>query len=194
MSAGGASTGPASLARTWLRVLRRPRSFFRRTVVPGNQGRGLVFGMAVVAVEEATRLVLVGGAAPVVGGQRVLSGVLWLAVATLLVAPVALHLLAAIQTAVLMPTVADRGAASETVQVLGYATAPSVFAGLPVPEVRVAVAAWGAVLLALGIAQVHDVRFEPAVAVSALPSALLFGYGFRGFDALATLLSRWYVI
>jgi len=27
-----------------------------------------------------------------------------------------------------------------------------------------------------------------------VPAALLFGYGFRGFDALLTLLRAWYIV
>jgi hypothetical protein len=185
---------PAGLARSWVQVLSGPRQFFGSAVVPGNQGSGLVFGMAVVAVEETLRLVLVADAAPVLGGQRLLSGLLWLALAVFLVTPLVLHLVAALQTALLVPFVDDRGGVSETVQVLGYATAPCVLAGLPFPAVRVACTAWGAALLAWGISEVHGPRFEAAAALGALPAAIVFGYGFRGFEALVTLLVRWYII
>lgn len=193
---GGASelAGPAGLLRAWVRVLVGPREFFAEQVVPGDQSAGLVFGMAVVGVEEATRLTLVSDAAPVLGGQRVLSVLLWLAVAVLLVTPAVLHLVAALQTAILVPFVDDRGPVSGTVQVVGYATAPCALAGVPVPEVRVVCAAYGAVLLAVGISEVHGPWFEPAFFLSAVPSAVVFGYGFRGFHALATLLTEWYVI
>lgn len=152
--------------------------------------------MAVVAIEEAIRFALVGPgvAYPVVGGLPLLSAVLWLGVAVLFVTPVALHLVAALQTIVLVPFVEDRGGVSETVQLLGYATAPCIVAGVPVPEVRAAVTIWGAVLLVLGVSEVHGPWYEPAAAFAALPAAIVFGYGFRGFDAIGTLLTRWYII
>lgn len=193
---GGRSRGPFGLARTWTAVVVQPRSFFRSAVVPGDQAPGLLFAMAVVAVEEATRFALVGpGAAyPVVGGLPVLSAVLWLGLGVLVVGPAALHLVAALQTALLIPFVEERGGVSETVQVLGYSTAPCVLAGVPVPEVRALVTIWGAVLLVVGISEVHGPWLEPAAALGAIPAALVYGYGFRGFDAIATLLSRWYII
>ena len=191
--AAGPPTGPVSLARTWLTVLAHPRAFFRASVLERRQEAGLAFGMAVVAVEESVRLAA-GGAVPVLGEQALLSAVLWLGVAVLVVAPVALHLVAALQTLALVPFAPDRGGVSETVQVLGYATAPCALAGLPLPAVRVVVAAWGAWLLAVGVREVHGVPPGRAAALSAVPSALVFGYGFRGFDALLALLARWYVV
>jgi hypothetical protein len=191
---GGRPRGPAALARAWVGVLTRPWQFFREAIVPGDQAPGLVFAMAVVAIEETTRLLLVPDAVPAVADWPALSAAFWLGVAVLLVAPAALHLVAALQTVLLVPFVDDRGTVSETVQVLGYATAPCVLAGVPIPGVRAVVAVWGAVLLVLGISEVHGPWFEPAAVLSALPAAIVFGYGFRGFGAIATLLRRWYVI
>lgn len=194
--ADGRERGPRGLAKAWVAVLVRPRRFLRLGVVPGEQAPGLFFAMTVVAVEEAIRFALVGpgDAYPVVGGLPVLSAVLWLGLAVLFVAPATMHLVAALQTVILMPFVEERAGVSETVQVVAYATAPCVLAGVPVPEVRAAVAAWGAVLYVLGVSEVHGPWLEPAAALSALPVALVFGYGFRGFDAVATLLARWYII
>jgi hypothetical protein len=191
--AAGPPRGPVSLVRTWLTVLRHPRAFFRASVPEGRQEVGLAFGMAVVAVEESVRLTL-GGPVPVLGERALLSAVLWFGVAVLVVAPVALHLVAALQTLLLVPFAPGRGGVSETVQVVGYATAPCALAGLPLPAVRAVVAAWGAWLLAAGVAEVHGATAWRARALSALPAALVFGYGFRGFDALAALLARWYII
>lgn len=192
----GAPRGAAGLARAWLAVLVRPRRFFRSSVVPGEQAPALAFAMGVVAVEEATRFVLVGpgDAYPVVGGLPVLSGLLWLGLAVLFVAPLALHMTAAVQTLLLLPFVDDRGGVSETVQALSYATAPCVLAGVPSPELRAAATAYGALLYVLAVSEVHGPWFEPAAVLSAVPAAVVFGYGFRGFDAVATLLARWYVI
>lgn len=193
---GSRPPGPVGLVRAWTAVMSHPRRFFRDAVVPGDQAPGLLFAMAIVAIEEASRFALVGpGAAyPVLGGLPLLSAVLWLGVAVLFVVPVALHLVAAVQTLLLIPFVDDRGGVSETVQVLGYATAPCIVAGVPVPEVRAMAAIWGAVLLVLGVSEVHGPWFEHAAALSAVPAAIVFGYGFRGFDAIGTLLARWYII
>jgi len=194
--AGGRPRGPLGIVQAWAAVMIHPRRFFRAAVVPGDQAPGLLFAMAVVAVEEATRFALVGPgtAYPVLGGRPVLSGVLWLGIAVLFVAPAALHLVAAIQTLILVPFVEDRGGVSETVQVIGYATAPCIVAGVPVPELRAVACIWGALLLVVGVSEVHGPWFEPAAFLAAIPAALVFGYGFRGFDAIATLLARWYII
>jgi hypothetical protein len=193
---GGRPRGPAGLVQAWVAVLVSPQRFFRTAVARGDQAPGLLFAMAVVALEEATRFALVGpGAAyPVLGGRPLLSAVLWLGVAVFFVAPLALHLVAAVQTVLLVPFVEDRGGISETVQVLAYATAPCLVAGVPLPEVRAVVTAWGAVLLVFGVSEVHGPWFEPAAALSAIPAVLVFGYGFRGFDAVGTLLAKWYII
>lgn len=188
---GGRERGPRGLLRAWVEVLVRPRRFFRNGVAPGDQAPGLAFGMAVVLVEEAVRLALVPGAVPAGAGGRLSSALLVLAVATLLVAPLALHLVAAVEILALLAVVPAEGRAgvSETVQVIAYASAPCVLAGVPVPGVRVACAAWGAALLALGTAARNDVSPPVAVAVSAVPAALAFGYGFRGFAAAADVFA-----
>lgn len=185
---GGRDRGPIALARAWIEVLVRPQRFFTVGVAPGDQAPGLVFAATVVAIEEGVRLALVPGAAPVVAGRPLASRVLVLAVAVVLVAPLALHLVAAIQTVLLITFVSDRAGISETVQVIAYATAPCVFAGAPIPALRVACAAYGAVLLAIGMGVVHGTSTVRAAAVSAIPAALVFGYGFRGFAAATALL------
>jgi hypothetical protein len=116
-------------------------------------------------------------------GRPAASTLLFLSVAVVLVAPAALHLVAALQTLLLMTVVDDRAGVSETVQVLAYAAAPCALAGIPVPAVRVAATAYAAVLLAVGLAEVHDVSLPRAAAVAAVPAALAFGYGFGGFAA-----------
>ncbi|PSP76418.1 hypothetical protein BRC81_12375 [Halobacteriales archaeon QS_1_68_20] len=190
----GRPRGPAGFARAWLTVILHPRRFFREAVVPGEQAPGLLFAMAVVAVAETSRLLLVADAVPIDVGPAALSAAFWLGAAVLLVTPATLHLVAALQTVLLVPFVSDRGGVSETVQVLGYATAPCALAGLPSPELRALVTIWGFVLLALGIGEVHGPRFEPAAALAAVPGAIVFGYGFRGFAAVETVLRQWYVI
>ncbi|MFC4552630.1 MULTISPECIES: YIP1 family protein [Halorussus] len=184
---GGRERGPAGLARAWAEVLVNPRRFFERGVAPGDQAPGLVFAVVVVLLEEATRFALVDGAAPTLGTHPTLAAVFGLLLAALFVAPAVLHLTAAVQTLLLMPFVRERAGISETVQVIAYATAPCVFAGIPSPWIRAACAVYGAVLFLGGLRIVHDTSPIRALLAGAIPAALVFGYAFRGFAALATL-------
>jgi hypothetical protein len=184
---GGRDRGPVALARAWAEVLVRPRRLFRSAVAPGDQAPGLAFAATVVLVEETSRVAFGVAAYPTLGNQPLVSTVFWLALATVLVAPAALHLTAALQTLVLRALVADRAGISETVQVIAYAAAPGVFAGVPVPEIRLLAAAYGTLLLAIGTSEVHEISLGRAAAVVALPAALVFGYGFRGFAALSAV-------
>lgn len=184
---GGRARGPRGLVRAWVEVLVRPGRFFRTGVAPGDQGPGLTFAMAVVAVEEASRLALVPDAVPSLVGGRLASATLLVGLATLLVAPLGLHLVAGVQILLLRPVVADRAGVSETVQVLAYATAPAVFVGVPEPTIRVVGGFYGTWLLVVGLATVHGTSRWRAAAAGAIPAVLLFGYGFRGVAALGTL-------
>lgn len=190
----GRARGPRGLLSAWITVLGRPHRFFRTGVAPGDQAAGLTFAMVVVAVEETVRLALVSGAIPAVVGGRLVSATLVVGFATLLVAPAGLHLVAALQTLLLRPLVGDRAGVSETVQVLAYAGAPCALAGPPVPWLRVLCAAYGAWLLVIGVETVHDTTRRRAALAAAVPAALVFGYGFRGFAALGDLLVAWYII
>ena len=185
---GGRDRGPVALARAWAEVLVRPRQFFRGAVAPGDQAPGLVFAMVVVLVEEATRFALVPGAVPTLGDSPALATVFGLAVATLFVAPAALHLTAALQTVLLMALAPDRGGISETVQVVAYATAPCVFAGIPSPTLRTVCAVYGAVLFFVGLHEVHDLSAPRTFLAGVIPAALVFGYAFRGFAAMEELV------
>jgi len=186
---GGRDRGPVAVLRAWIEVLVRPRQFFRTGVAPGDQAPGLVFAALVVLVEEGTRLALVPGAYPVIGGQPVASRALGLALAVVLVMPATLHLTAALQTVLLMPFVPDRAGVSETVQVLGYATAPCVLAGPPAAPLRLLCAVYGFVLLAIGMHEIHDIGPLRTLPLVAVPGAIIFGYGFRGFLAAEQLLA-----
>lgn len=187
-SGTGRPRGPAALVRAWAEVLVRPRRFFASNVVPGDQAPGVTFLAAVVLVEEATRHVLVADTYEVLGGRPVLTGLLWVLVAAVLVAPAGAHLVSALQTVLLMATTAERGGVSETVQVLCYATAPCLLAGVPDPRLRLACALYGAGLYVVGLAVVHELRLHVALAVGAVPAALVFGAGFRGVPALLALV------
>jgi hypothetical protein len=172
----------------WWTVLVRPTAFFDRYVAPGDQAPGLVFAAAVVLVEEAIRFLLIPGAAPSIGAGPAASALFWLAIAVVLVAPAALHLVAAVQTLALILLVPDRAGVSETVQVLAYAAAPCVFAGIPHPVVRLACGAYGTLLLFVGLTVVHEASPGRALLAGLVPAALVFGYGFRGVAALEALL------
>ncbi len=191
---GGRDRGPVAVARSWGELLVRPGTFFRNGIAPGDQAPGLVFAMAVVLVEELFRVAFLANPYPDVGGPAALSTVVWLAVAVLLVTPAALHLAAAVETVALMILVDDRGGISETVQVLAYASAPCLLAGIPVVELRALVTLWGFALAVAGIRIVHDTTVKRAFFASAVPASLIFGYGFRGFAAVGELLARWYLI
>lgn len=190
----GRDRGPVGLARAWIAVVSRPRRFFRTAVAPGEQGPGLTFAMAVVAVEESTRLLLVGEATPAVVGSGGLAAAVTVAVAVFLLTPVVLHLVAGLQTLCLLAAVDHRAGVSETVQLIAYATAPCVLVGVPDPTLRLACAAYGAVLLTVGVSVVHAVDGPRAVLVGALPAAVVFGFGFRGFAAAGAVASRWHLI
>lgn len=186
---GGRSRGIRALAAAWVDVMTSPKRFFRTTVTPGDQAPGLLFVMGVVLVEEATRFLLVPGVTPTFANAPIASAIFVLGLSVLLVAPAALHLVAAVQTLLLIAFVEDRAGVSETVQVVAYAVAPCVFAGVPHPAVRVICALYGAILLALGISIRHTVSFPRAILLTVVPNALVFGYGFRGFAAMETLLA-----
>lgn len=184
---GGRDRGPRGLVRAWVEVLVRPRRFFENGIAPADQAPGLVFAVAVTFSYVGGRLVFDPGSFPVFGDSVVVSALLVVGVACLLVAPLALHLTAALGTLALIPLVRDRAGISETVQAIAYATAPCVFAAIPIPEIRVVAAAYGAVLLAIGFAVVHDTTPIRAALAALLPATLVFGFAFGGFSALETL-------
>ncbi len=187
---GGRDRGPRGLLRAWAEVLVRPRRFFRNGVAPGDQAPGLVFAVCVALGYTSLRFALVPGSVPSFGGGGALSVVLGLAVVSLFVAPAVLHLVAALQTLLLVALVPDRAGVSETVQVVAYAAAPCVLAGVPSAALRLACACYGAALLAVGVSEVHRTSLVRALAATALPAVLLFGYGFGGVAAAAALFDR----
>ena len=191
---GGRSRGPRGLARAWAEVLRRPRRFFITGVAPGDQAPGLAFAV-VIAVIYITGLLAVQpdtilgtSVVPILGGSRALTMVLVVLVTAVVAAPAGLHMTAAIQTVLLMLTVTDRAGVSETVQVVAYATAPCALAWLPVPGMAAACALYGAGLLILGLATVHETSLPRAIVAGVIPTVLVFGVGFRGLWPLAAVV------
>ena len=184
---GGRARGPGGLARAWVEVLANPWRFFDTQLSPGDQAPGLTFAAAVVLVEEATRLALVEGAAPVFRGRPVVSALLWLLAAVVLVAPAIIHLTTAAETLVLVALAPDRGGVSETVQVICYAMAPCALVGVPNPWVGLVGTVWGVDLLVVGTMRVHDLSLPRAVLAAAVPALVVFGAGFGGFGDLAAV-------
>lgn len=182
VTAGGVGRDPVSLARAWVAVVTRPRVFFAEAVRPGDQAPGLLFAVGIAAVAAATRILADPSILPDAGPRPVV-GALVVGLVALLLAPLVLHLTAAVETVALMLLVDDRAGVSETVQTLGYATAPLAFAGVPVPALRLVCVVHGAALLAVGTAVVHDVSVPVAVAATVVPSALAFGVVAGGFEA-----------
>lgn len=192
---GGRDRGPRGIIRAWVEVLVNPRRFFRNGVAPGDQAPGLVFGVLVAVAYTVTRVAAEPGPVTLVtrtpGGEEFVQAVpdalVVLAVAVV-VAPATLHLVSALQTVLLMLVVRDRAGVSETVQVVAYAAAPCVLAGLPFPALRAACAVYGTVLLVVGIAEVHRASLPRAAVVAAVPAAIVFGGGFGGTAAVLAVL------
>jgi hypothetical protein len=190
----GRERGPVGLGRAWVDVLVHPRTFFREGVVPGDQAPGLVFAVVVAVVFVASRFLLVPSSVPAIEGGPLLSAALALLAVGLLVAPATLHLTAAIQTLLLVALVDDRAGVSETVQTIAYATAPCLFAGVPIPELRGVCALYGAFLLVVGLAEVHGTTLARAAVAGAVPASLVFGYAFGGFGAIVAVARAWALI
>ena len=192
--AGGRDRGPSGLARAWVEVLVRPRRFFENGVSPGDQAPGLTFAIAVAFVAVAGRLLLAPSSlsgyerVAAATGSPVATAVVVLGVACFLVAPFVLHLAAALATLSLIPVVDDRAGVGETVQVVAYAAAPAVFAAVPVPAVRLLAAAYGAVLLVVGLAVVHETSLPRAFLAGAVPALFVFGFALGGISALEAVL------
>lgn len=183
---GGRRRGPLGLVQAWVQVLRHPTRFFEEAVSPGDQGPGLAFAIVVVLIEETSRLLLVPTARPILDGNDVLGSVIFVALAAFLITPLALHAFAAVETLVLLAA-PSRGGVSETVQVLAYASAPCVLAGIPSPELRIIVGLWAFGLLVVGFHVVHELRYAAAAVFATPAAALAIGYGFRWFGAVVDL-------
>jgi hypothetical protein len=183
----GRERGARALGKAWVAVLRHPRRFFGSAVAPGDQVAGLTFAVAAATPYVAVRAALepVPVAFP---GQPVASRLFAAVAAVVLVAPLVLHVAAALETVALAGVAPDRAGVSETVQVVAYATAPCALAGAPVPGLRVGCALYGGALLLVGTSEVHGIGVWRAALAAAAPGALVFGYGYGGFAAGERLL------
>ncbi len=186
---GGRDRGLRGIGRAWIEVLLRPRRFFATGVGEGDQGPGLTFEILVAAGFITGWLVTTPSVIPGIAESRLLSGVVTILAASLLAAPAGLHLTAALTTLSLLIFVKERAGVSQTVQVLAYATAPMVFAGPPVPALRVVCGTYGIVLFIIGIRTVHKASWPRVALASAVPGVFAFGIAYRGIAAVRVLAS-----
>ncbi len=186
---GGRERGPRGIARAWVEVLVRPGRFFRNGVAPGDQAPGLTFAIVVAFAFVGGRLLVAPetlsgyGRIAAATGSTYLTAVVVLGAVCFLVAPLVLHLAAALGTVALVALVDDRAGVSETVQVIAYAAAPGVFVAVPLPAVQVVAAAYGALLLAVGFAVVHGASPPRAALAATVPALFVFGFAFGGIGA-----------
>jgi hypothetical protein len=154
-----------------------------------------VFGVLVTVAYLGISFAVDPARIPSVGGGRPVSALLTLAAVGLFVAPAALHLVAALQTLLLILFVPRRAGVSETVQVLAYAVAPVVFGavapavvgGVGAAALTLASGLYGTVLLAVGLGVVHETSLLRGGLAALLPAVLVFGYGFGGVAAFQSL-------
>jgi len=186
---GGRDRGPGGMVRAWGEVISRPRRFFANGVAPGDQAPGLSFAIVVALIYVGGLLatqpsrVLGESRIPVMADSVGLTAVFVLLLTAVVAAPAILHLVSAIQTVLLMVVVDDRAGVSETVQVIGYATAPCVFAWIPVSGVAALCGLYAAGLLIVGLAVVHRTTLVRAAVAGLLPAVLVFGVGFGAIPA-----------
>ena len=165
--------------RNWIDIIIRPKWFFEKKIKSGSQSEGLIFAMGVVGVEEGSRLILMDS------NYFFIS----LGIVVLIVTPILLHIVAAIQTLLLRIGAKNRKGIGSTVQVIGYSIAPCVFAGLTIPPLRFLCAAYGSVLLVIGLKEVHDISLKRALVIATIPAIIIFGYLFRGILSLNNLMA-----
>ena len=178
---GGRDRGPRALVRAWMEVLVRPRRFFGSAIAPADQAPALFFAVAVTATSVGGLFLAVPGLPPTVGGSPLVGGAVLGGVLVLLVTPVTLHLTAAVGTIALVVLAPDRGGVSETVQLVGYASAPLALvpvpvalAGTPVDTAVWAGIAYAAALLIVGITTRHRTGTIRAV-LAAVPPVVFAG-------------------
>ncbi|MFB6186403.1 MAG: YIP1 family protein, partial [Halobacteriaceae archaeon] len=173
----------------WVGVMQNPRKFFERVIIPGDQAPGLTFAMTVTGIYLLSLVTF--RTAPILSNaiQSVLSGVVLIGIFIAIITPLVIHLLAAIQTVLLMVFIADRGSVSETVQLICYAAAPGIFMGIPILLVQIAAGVYGISLYIIGVRVVHNVSFSKAIIVGIVPASILFGYGFQMMNALHQMIS-----
>jgi len=194
---GGRARGPRALARAWVEALVRPRRLFANGVAPGDQAPALTFTVAVAAAYALGWMISEPGAIPGIVVSVPVSAAILFLVVVVLVAPVGLHLTAAVATlSVILASVEyddglalrARGGVSETVQVVAYASSPMALAGPPIPELRVVCGVYAAVLLLIGFRTVHETTLARTLVAGVPPALLGYGVGYRVVAAVRSLL------
>ena len=171
---------------TRLGGLLRPREFFGTTVRANDQAPA-VYHIIIIGI--ATAAIRLGvGPVPTVGGSPLTGAVVWIAITGLFIAPIALHLAAAVATVMLMMTAPKRAGISMTVQVWAYAATPVVLTAVDQPALTLIGLAAAASLTVIGTAEVHRLSIRRAVLAAALPIAIVYGVGLGGFTAVMRLV------
>lgn len=181
--AGGRERGPRGVMRAWISVIIAPRQFFASAVAPGDQAPGLVFGITIATAYVAGLFAGNPSHIPQLSNDPVTSAAITVIAVMLLIAPAILHLTAALQTILLILIVPDRAGVSETVQIIAYAAAPCIIAGVPIAALRVMCTAYAATLLIIGIREVHATSTLRATLAAGIPASLLFGSALGGISA-----------
>lgn len=166
---------PAELADKWYEVVVRPRPFFRRV---NDEERGQRAALTFFAAA-----LLLGRIRAVAASGDPLRAAA-IAALLLLLSPVVLHVVTALQyLAVWLVTESDEGV-DRTLRAVAYGSAPGVLAAAPYLG---AVSFVGVGLVAVGVAEGHGLSVSRGLAASAVPSLVLFGVVFGGFEAALAL-------
>lgn len=180
--------------RVWILTLIVPWRVFPNRIRRGEQLRAILFTILVAGAWVAVRVAVDFGSFPVLGNAPELSVLIWALLLAVVVAPIGVHVAAAIATLVLVAVATDRAGVSETVQTVAFAMAPAPAIAVGVAEVQVVAALYGSVLLVYGLWAVHEITLERAVLAGLLPVYLLFVVGFGADAGFVELLRRWYII
>jgi hypothetical protein len=173
--------------RRWLRRLLRPRRFFAAAVRANDQAPAVYHIIIVGSITAAVRLWM--GPIPAVGGSTIFGAAVWIALTGLFIAPIALHLAAALATVMLIITAPDRAGISMTVQVWAYAATPVVLIGVGRPALTVVAIAVAGYWTIVGTAVVHQISTRRALLAAAVPIGIVYGIGLGGFASGTQLLS-----
>lgn len=182
------------LIGTWIAVVGRPHRFFRNSIDRGEQSGALLFVAAVVLTTLVFRIGFGTLTLPTIGTSPLLSSILWIGVLVVLVTPLLLHLLAAVQTVLLIGLAPNRAGISETVQILAYAAAPCIFTGFGHVGLTLIACGYALGLVVYGTAVVHDCGWLRAAIAGGTPAVMALGIGFGGFAALEGFLRAHYII
>ena len=178
----------------WIVIMFFPWRGFTHRIRPRDQSLGIVFAMLMVGLWAVISLLMGTFSHPVIGGISWLSALIWMSLLVIVVVPVAIHLLAAVATVILIILAPRRQGVSETVQVIAFATAPVPFLGIDLIGVQAVAALYGVGLMWYGMRVVHRMSLERALLVVALPAYILFAMGFDANVAIVELLRYWYII